>query len=103
MTLPLPPTALAADAEDDEIAEAPEGRLLTRLHRYRERNRALVKQVKAAALKAHGKLECAACGTDPAERYGDAGASIIECHHTRPVSTLGEGGSDHRSDRASVR
>lgn len=54
MTLPLPPAALAA-AEDDEITEAPEGRLLTRLHRYRERNRALVKQVKAAALKAHEK------------------------------------------------
>jgi predicted HNH restriction endonuclease len=77
--------------EESGLEEAPEGRLLTRLHRYRERNPRLVKECKQRALKQLGVLNCAACGFDFGKRYGAAGEGIIECHHTKPVHTLSDG------------
>lgn len=79
--------------ESSGIVEAPEGRVLTALHRRRERNRALVEACKAAAIKRHGRLVCEGCDLDPAAIYGDIhGRSAIECHHTRPVHTLAPDG-----------
>ena len=74
-------------ASDDQI-EAREGQLLTRVHRVRERNAAIVKRKKAANLKKHGHLCCEACGFDFKKVYGDRGEGFIECHHTKPVSEL---------------
>lgn len=79
------------EIDEPEIAEAEEGRLVTRLHRKRERSRKLVASKKAAFLKAHRRLYCEACGFDFEERYGERGAGYIECHHTRPVHTLRAG------------
>ncbi len=72
---------------DDQI-EAREGQLLTRVHRYRERNAAIVKRKKAAYLKKYGHLCCEACGFGFQATYGDRGEGFIECHHTKPVSEL---------------
>ena len=47
----------ASQEEDEEFAEAEEGRILTRVHRSRERSRKLVEQKKASVLKASGKLK----------------------------------------------
>jgi 5-methylcytosine-specific restriction enzyme A len=47
---------------DEDGWEAAEGELLTRIHRRRERNRALVARKKAAVLTATGHLACEACG-----------------------------------------
>lgn len=79
--------------EDDEpgIQDAEEGRILTRVHRQRERSRKLVEQVKALALKQTGRLVCAACGFDFVDKYGPSANGIIDVHHTKPLHTLAEG------------
>lgn len=96
----LPPAV--AETEEDEVADAPEGRVLTRVHRVRERNAALVAKKKAAAKQQNGKLACEACSFDFAARYGERGADFIECHHTVPVSTLKPGSRTKLSDLALV-
>ncbi len=80
---PLPP--------EDDLTEAAEGQILTRLHRYRERNVAIVKRKKASHLKRHGQLFCEGCGFDFQATYGKRGVGFIECHHTKPVSELTAG------------
>jgi predicted HNH restriction endonuclease len=86
--------------DEPEIVEAEEGRVLTRMHRIRERSRSLVEQCKKAALKAHGKLACQACGFDFSIKYGDLGIGIIEVHHIKPVHTLTEGNKTKLEDLA---
>jgi 5-methylcytosine-specific restriction protein A len=76
-------TALPAAYEDED--EFPEGKVLYRQHRTRERNRNLVEQVKNQAAK-EGQLRCSACGFDFNQVYGDLGKGYIECHHTVPIS-----------------
>lgn len=88
-TLEAGPPSDQAPISDDE--EASEGRTLTRLHKSKERNRALVKKKKAKVLKETGKLACEACSFDFAETYGTHGEGFIECHHTKPLYTLDAG------------
>jgi predicted HNH restriction endonuclease len=89
-------------AADDptEGAEAIEGAIATRMHRTRERSRVIVEKKKASVLKAHGALACEACGFDFSIRYGARGVGFIECHHTKPVETLGDGTPTKLSDLA---
>ena len=61
---------------------------LTRLHRFREWDRDLVKRRKKRALDEEGRPRCEVCGFDYEERYGERGRGFIQCHHTRPVHTL---------------
>jgi len=75
----------AAELDDDDF-EAEEGRLLTRLHRHRERNASLVRRKKEAVSRAHGRLVCELCGFDFADTYGDLGAGFIEAHHILPLA-----------------
>ncbi|MDE4099103.1 HNH endonuclease [Phaeobacter gallaeciensis] len=77
--------------EDGMEIEANEGRLLSRFHRYRERDRSIIKRKKAAFLKKEGHLYCEACGFDFSKTYGPRGDGFIECHHTKPVSELETG------------
>jgi predicted HNH restriction endonuclease len=77
--------------DDDNMVDAPEGRLLTRLHRVRERDRGLVEAKKKQALRQHGRLECEACKLIPELNFGERGRRIIECHHVRPLHTLVDG------------
>ena len=88
----LPPEVIA------ETDEAEEGAVLTRLHRFRERDRGIVERRKAKALKETGTLACEACGFDFRERYGSRGDGFIECHHAQPVSTLKPGEKTKASD-----
>lgn len=76
---------------DGAVAEAEEGRLLTRQHIQRERSRSLVEKKKAAVLKTTGRLECEACGFDFEVIYGERGKGFIEAHHTKPLNTLTPG------------
>lgn len=72
----------------DEIAEAIEGRLLTRLHTYRERDRNLINRKKLQALSVHGRFLCECCGFDFEDAYGERGTGFIEVHHLLPLHEL---------------
>lgn len=89
--------ALKSD-DEPEIAEAEEGRLITRLHRTRERDRSIVKRKKDSFKKRHGRLFCEACRFDFAAKYGERGEGFIECHHTKPISSLSAGATTKSSD-----
>ena len=70
------------------VTEAREGRLLTGVHTYRERDPRIVKQKKLEARETYGRLACEACGFDFCEIYGDRGDGFIECHHLVPLSEI---------------
>ncbi|MFJ9189359.1 HNH endonuclease [Streptomyces globisporus] len=83
-----------APTEEEEFGDdfsAPEGRLLLRRHRARERNKSLRKKKIASVLQRGGQLACEACGFDFEKIYGDRGAGYIECHHVLPLHVAGEG------------
>jgi 5-methylcytosine-specific restriction protein A len=82
--------------------EFPEGRLLTAVHKRRERNTAAVRRKKASVLAATGRLECEVCGFDFESVYGELGHGFAECHHTVPLSELDSAGSTRLSDLAVV-
>ncbi len=88
--------------ESDEELEAPEGRILFRMHRSRERNFKLVQARKAQAKQLHGVLACEACGFDFTTVYGALGEGYIECHHSVPLSRLAPGQTTKVSDLALV-
>jgi 5-methylcytosine-specific restriction protein A len=77
--------------EIDEEEEAPEGRVLFRQHKSRERSQSLVRKRKALALQMDGRLMCEVCGFVFEQRYGSLGEGFIEAHHTVPVSSLRPG------------
>lgn len=78
--------AQPTNAEEPDEDDFPEGRVIYRMHRARERNPALVRLVKARALNSDGRLACAVCRFDFARIYGPPGEGYIECHHTLPLS-----------------
>jgi hypothetical protein len=82
----------------DEVDEAIEGQLLTRVHRMRERNRELVEKKKRKVLQETGKLSCEVCTFDFNRAYGGLGAGFIECHHTIPLSQLQPGEKTRMKD-----
>lgn len=88
--------------EFDGVVEAEEGRLLTRVHLVRERNRELVNKKKQDVLKSTGVLACEACGFDFQEKYGDRGEGFAEVHHIKPLHTLTAGSKTHIHDLAIV-
>ncbi|MFF7529630.1 HNH endonuclease [Streptomyces bobili] len=80
-----------ADDDLDDDFSAPEGRLLLRRHRARERNKGLRKKKIESILRKGGTLACEACGFDFEEVYGERGAGYVECHHVVPLHEAGEG------------
>lgn len=82
--------------------EFPEGRVLYRLHRCRERSSRLTEEAKATALRRDGRLACQACGFDFLATYGEIGRHFIECHHTIPISELTAGMKTKVTDLALV-
>ncbi|MGQ5226287.1 HNH endonuclease [Streptomyces sp. yara] len=83
-----------AQADDDELDDdfsAPEGRLLLRRHRARERNKGLRKKKIESVLRKGRALACEACGFDFEKVYGERGAGYVECHHVVPLHEAGEG------------
>lgn len=101
--LGAPAAGVDADRGSDEEEEFPEGRVLYRLHRARERSASLRDNAKAAALKKGKRLACVACDFEFADKYGDVGRGFIECHHTRPVSELADGAKTRLKDVALLR
>jgi 5-methylcytosine-specific restriction protein A len=82
--------------EDEEEGE--EGQVLSRIHRYRERDKALVQKKKQKFLTEHARLFCQCCGFDFELTYGARGKDYIECHHTKPVSELSVGEKTRMAD-----
>jgi 5-methylcytosine-specific restriction protein A len=74
------------DGDDEEVF--PEGRLLTRMHRQRERNRRAVERKKQQVLRATGALRCEVCGFDFEAVYGPLAKPFAECHHRLPLASL---------------
>ncbi|GAA2943766.1 hypothetical protein GCM10011428_73280 [Streptomyces violaceus] len=70
---------------------APEGRLLIRRHKSRERDKGLRKRKIDAVLRQGRRLACEACDFDFEATYGPRGAGYIECHHVVPLHEAGEG------------
>lgn len=73
--------------EEDEF-DAPEGRMLYRLHRRYERDRQLVSRKKRAVKKKTGRLACEVCDFESAEVFGVEG--VIDVHHVVPLHQIGE-------------
>ena len=89
--------ALAAP-DEPEIAEAEEGRVVTKEHRVRERDRDIVKRKKESFRRRHGRLFCEVCDFDFASRYGPRGDDFIECHHVKPVAAMRPGDKTRLED-----
>ena len=98
----VPPPADTTQASIDEEEEFLEGRIITQLHKRRERNRKVTKKKKAKILNETGKLACEVCGFDFQDFYGDLGKEFAECHHRRPLSTLAQSKTTRLSDLAIV-
>jgi len=81
----------------DEEEEFPEGRVLYRIHKQRERNNNVVKKKKQIALDAN-KLKCEICEFDFYKIYGDLGKGFIECHHIIPISNYKENAKTKLND-----
>jgi hypothetical protein len=86
------------DIDEEQVEEEevfPEGKIITELHKRKERNRRAVMQKKRRVLAETGALRCEVCGFDFAETYGqELGYGFAECHHTTPLANLIE---DHPS------
>lgn len=80
----------------------PEGSLVERKHKSRERNQALVAAAKDSFLKNNATLHCEICGFDFQEKYGERGRGYIEAHHTVPVSDMAPGQKTRLEDIALV-
>jgi len=87
--------------QEEEEKGFPEGKYFYRMHRSRERNSKLIKQVKMKAEK-EGVLNCSICGFDFEKQYGELGENFIECHHIRPISEYKSGDKTRASDLALV-
>jgi 5-methylcytosine-specific restriction protein A len=96
---PGDPDVGIVQSEDEEFTE---GRILTTLHKRRERNPQVVRKKKAAVLIEHGRLECEICRFDFAVKYGQLGVGFTECHHIVPVSKLSAGQKTKIADLAIV-
>ena len=93
-------STLHRDDDVNAIPEAKEGRLLSRLHTERERNRQIIERKKQQALGANGRLSCEVCRFDFERHYGEAGRGIIECHHLTPLAELAREGHTRAEDLA---
>ena len=78
----------AATDVTESVEEYPEGRMLLRLHRRKERNPKAVRRKKETVLAASGKLLCEVCDFDFAVVYGALGNGFAECHHRVPLGQL---------------
>ncbi len=76
------------DSNTDLTGEFPEGKLVERTHKSRERNNQVIALAKESFKKTHGRLYCQICGFDFEKEYGEIGKDFIEGHHTIAVSDM---------------
>ncbi|APU67758.1 HNH endonuclease [Christiangramia flava] len=69
----------------------PEGRIIERKHKFRERNSRVSQIAKENFKNQHGRLFCQICEFDFEKEYGEIGVDFIEAHHTIPVSEMQKG------------
>ena len=74
--------------DENEESTFPEGRILYRKHRARERDSKIARLAKNRRLQQTGTLACDACGFTFSKIYGDWGVGFIGGHHTIPISKL---------------
>jgi len=86
VTRPRPQTSDAIRIDEDE--EFPEGRIIERLHRAKERSARAARVKKQQVLAKTGALKCEACTFDFQKFYGDYGVGFAECHHIRHLQEL---------------
>ena len=72
--------------EEPELSDAAEGKIITRIHRTRERDKGIVKSKKASFKRKNGRLFCEACAFDFKDTFGERGEGFIECHHLNPLA-----------------
>jgi len=70
---------------EEALLEFREGRVMYRLHKYKERDTKLVLAKKTQHLKKYGALDCESCDFNFQVKYGDLGKGFIECHHQIPL------------------
>ena len=80
----------------------PEGKLVERKHKSRERSSKLIADAKAEFLKHNKNLYCTVCNFDFEKKYGKRGSGFIEAHHTIPVSDMKLGQNTKIEDIALV-
>jgi 5-methylcytosine-specific restriction protein A len=85
----------------EEDWEAPEGEVLVREHRVRERDSTLVARRKASARRSDS-YACEVCGFDRKKRHAPLSDAAIECHHRVPLAQLRPGQRTRLSDLALV-
>lgn len=75
------------DLEEDITGK--EGRMLTRVHAYKERDRSFAVRAKGYYKRKNGgRLWCVACDLKPESLYDDRGERCIEAHHKIPILEL---------------
>jgi 5-methylcytosine-specific restriction protein A len=75
--------------ENDELTgEFPEGKVVERTHKARERSSIVIQIAKDNFKKKHNKLFCQVCGFDFEVKYGNIGKDFIEGHHTIAISDM---------------
>ena len=74
--------------EEDEDYSVKEGRVIYKLHKFRERDNKINQKKKELYLKQNGKLDCEVCGFDFYKTYGNIGKGFIEAHHRIPLSEI---------------
>jgi len=72
----------------NQYLEFPEGKIVERIHKSRERNYQVVELAKRKFKEIHGTLFCEICEFDFEKKYGDTGTDYIEGHHTIAVSDM---------------
>ncbi len=73
---------------ESESLAVKEGAVMYKLHKYFERNQAIVRRKKKHFKDKNGRLFCEICGFDFELQYGLVGKDFIECHHKTPLSEL---------------
>lgn len=87
----------------EEEITGKEGRILTRVHAYKERDRKFAARAKKHyKIKNGGKLWCVACDLKPELLYDDRGERCIEAHHKIPIEELQPDSIVHVDDMAMV-
>lgn len=84
--------------DNDDQEHFPEGKILYKMHRYRERNQRLIAKAKGIYLLGNGALNCEVCGFLFSETYGELGKDYIEAHHDIPVSMMASSAKTKISD-----
>lgn len=74
--------------EDIDELTFPEGKEKYRLHKFKERNREVVRLAKERHLAVDKKLSCQVCNFSFTDMYGDLGIGFIEAHHILPISEI---------------